>query len=204
MRLVILGGPGAGKGTQARRLCHQLGISEISTGDALRRAIALQTELGFQAQPYVEKGELVPDPILIEFMRQRLLQPDTAQGWLLEGYPRTAFQAEELDFLLEELEQRLDWAIYLEVSESVMMNRSVLRSQSLQIALSHESDGSHQDSLSKGNLRLDDHPEIVERRIELFYERTIPILEYYGYRQRLLTIKGDQLPAPSPPFQNRR
>ncbi len=194
MRLVILGGPGAGKGTQARRLCHQLGISEISTGDVLRRAIAKQTELGFQAQHYVEKGELVPDPILIEFMRQRLLQPDTAHGWLLEGYPRTAFQAEELDFLLEELEQRLDWAIYLEVSESVMMNRSVLRSQSLQIALSHSSDGSHQDIVSKGNLRLDDSPEIVERRIELFYERTIPILEYYGYRQRLLTIKGDQSP----------
>ena len=199
MRLVILGGPGAGKGTQARRLCHQLGICEISTGDVLRHAIASQTELGCQAKPYVEKGELVPDPILIEFIRQRLLQPDTAQGWLLEGYPRTAFQAEELDFLLEELEQRLDWAIYLEVSESVMMNRSVLRwlrppeaSQSLQIAPSHGSDGSHQDSLSKGNLRPDDHPEIVERRIELFHERTIPILEYYGYRQRLLTIKGDQ------------
>lgn len=199
MRLVILGGPGAGKGTQARRLCHQLGISEISTGDALRHAIASQSELGCQAQPYVEKGELVPDPILIEFMRQRLLQPDTHQGWLLEGYPRTAFQAEELDFLLEDLEQRLDWAIYLEVSESVMMNRSVKRSHRssepslcLQIAPSSPSDSSHQDRLSKGNLRSDDRPEIVQRRIELFHERTVPILEYYGYRQRLLTIQGDQ------------
>ncbi len=201
MRLVILGGPGAGKGTQARRLCHQLGISEISTGDALRNAIASQTELGCQAQPYVEKGELVPDPILIEFMRQRLLQPDTHRGWLLEGYPRTAFQAEELDFLLEDLEQRLDWAIYLEVSESVMMNRSVWRSfpppeplPNLQIASSSAPNGFHQDRRSKVTLRPDDRPEIVERRIELFYERTIPILEYYGYRQRLLTIKGDQPP----------
>jgi adenylate kinase len=81
---------------------------------------------------YVEKGELVPDPILIEFMRQRLLQPDAAKGrgWLLEGYPRTAFQAEELDFLLDELGQQLDWAIYLQVPESVMMSRSIARSRS--------------------------------------------------------------------------
>lgn len=178
MKLVILGGPGAGKGTQARQLCRQLGISEISTGNILREAIAAQTDLGRKAQPYVDKGELVPDEILIEFMRQRLLQPDTARGWLLEGYPRTAFQAEELDFLLEELNQQLDWAIYLEVPESVMLNRSVKRSPNPQ----------------DENSRLDDQPDIVKRRIHLFHERTVPILEYYGYRQRLLTINGNQPP----------
>ena len=184
MRLVILGGPGAGKGTQARLLCSQLSISEISTSDILRHAIASQTDLGRQAQVYVEKGELVPDPILIEFMRERLLQPDAAKGrgWLLEGYPRTAFQAEELDFLLEELEQHLDWAIYLQVPESVMMSRSIARSRTSKgLAFT-------------GEVRPDDHPEIVQRRLNLFHERTIPILEYYGYRQRLLTINGDQLP----------
>jgi len=184
VRLVILGGPGAGKGTQARQLCRQLSISEISTSDILRQAIASQTELGREAQVYVEKGELVPDPILIEFMRERLLQPDAAKGrgWLLEGYPRTAFQAEELDFLLEELEQHLDWAIYLQVPESVMMSRSIARSRSSKgLAFT-------------GEVRPDDHPEIVQRRIDLFHERTIPILEYYGYRQRLLTINGDQSP----------
>ena len=184
MRLVILGGPGAGKGTQARQLCRQLSISEISTSDILRHAIASQTDLGREAQVYVEKGELVPDPILIEFMRERLLQPDAAKGrgWLLEGYPRTAFQAEELDFLLEELEQHLDWAIYLQVPESVMMSRSIARSRTSKgLAFT-------------GEVRPDDHPEIVQRRIDLFHERTIPILEYYGYRQRLLTINGDQSP----------
>lgn len=184
MRLVILGGPGAGKGTQARLLCRQLSISEISTSDILRQAIASQTDLGRKARVYVEKGELVPDPILIEFMRQRLLQPDAAKGrgWLLEGYPRTAFQAEELDFLLEELEQHLDWAIYLQVPESVMMSRSIARSRSSKgLAFT-------------GEVRPDDHPEIVQRRLNLFHERTIPILEYYGYRQRLLTINGDQSP----------
>lgn len=170
MRLVILGGPGAGKGTLAARLCSQLSIPGIATGDILRQAIATATPLGLQAQPYVEKGELVPDPNMIEFMRQRLLQPDVTAGWLLDGYPRTAFQAEELDFLLDDLGQHLDWAIWLEVPESVLMSRSLERS------------------------RPDDLPEIVQRRIDLFQERTIPILEYYEHRQRLLTVNGDQTP----------
>ncbi len=181
MRLVILGGPGAGKGTQAQQLCRQLSISLVSTSDILRQAIASQTELGRQAQVYVEKGELVPDSILIEFMRQRLSQPDTAKCWLLEGYPRTAFQAEELDFLLEELDQQLHWAIYLEVPESVMMSRSLKRSRT-------------SPSIDAVDSRPDDHPEIVQRRLNLFSERLPLLLEYYGYHQRLLTINGDQSP----------
>lgn len=190
VRLVILGGPGAGKGTQARQLCSQLKLSEISTSDILRKAIASQDELGRQAKVYVEKGELVPDEIMIEFMRQRLLQPDTAHGWLLEGYPRTAFQAEELDFLLDDLVQQLNWAIYLEVPESVMMSRSIERLHSVCEVRSHPEKGIP----STREVRPDDHPEIVQRRIALFYERTIPILEYYGYRKRLLTINGNQPP----------
>ncbi|AFZ20286.1 adenylate kinase family protein [Allocoleopsis franciscana] len=187
MRLVILGGPGAGKGTQARKLCRQLAISEISTSDILRQAIASQSELGRQAQVYVDKGELVPDPILIEFMRNRLLQDDAkGKGWLLEGYPRTAFQAEELDFLLDDLEQQLDWAIYIEVPQSVMMDRCLGRTHSFQ--------GNPKGNNFVKDSRPDDQPEIIQRRLNLFYERTIPILEYYGYRKRLLTINGDQLP----------
>lgn len=180
MRLVILGGPGAGKGTQTQQLCRTLSLSEVSTSDMLREAIASQTDLGRQAQAYVEKGELVPDPILIQFIRQRLSQPDIARCWLLEGYPRTAFQAEELDFLLEELGQHLNWAIYLQVSESVMMNRSVERSRTLQDKAI--------------NSRLDDQPEIIQRRINLFHERLPLLLEYYGYHKRLLTINGEQSP----------
>lgn len=178
MRLVILGGPGAGKGTQAARLCSQLNIPWISTGDMLRSAIAAQNPLGIQAQPYVEKGELVPDPTLIEFMRSRLDQPDATKGWLFDGYPRTAFQAEELDFLLDDLGQALDWAIYLDVPPTVMKSRILGRASS-------DSDES---------CRLDDQPDIVERRIELFQERTIPILEYYEQRSRLLKVSGDQTP----------
>lgn len=189
MKLVILGGPGAGKGTQAQPLCRHLGISEISTSNILREAIASSTELGRQAKIYVEKGELVPDPILIEFMRTRITQPDATTGWLLEGYPRTAFQAEELDFLLDDLGLELDWAIYLQVTEAVMMSRCLGRNQSV-----GEASAPTFPSLPSSESRLDDQPQIIQRRINLFYERTMPMLEYYDYRQRLLTINADQSP----------
>lgn len=167
---MILGGPGAGKGTQAEGISQHLGIPSISTGEVLRNAIAYRTNLGEKARPYVEKGELVPDDIMIQFIRQRLLEPDVSDGWLLDGYPRTAFQAEELDFLLEDLGQQLNWAIYLNVPEDVLASRTIHRSRS------------------------DDKPLIIRRRIELFYQRTIPILEYYSPRDRLLDINGNQPP----------
>jgi adenylate kinase len=168
VRLVILGGSGAGKSTQAERICRHFDIPRISTGAVLRDAIANNSDLGQYAQPYVEKGELVPDELMIEFIRMRLCKSDVKAGWVLEGYPRTPFQAEELDFLLEDLGQKLNWAIYLQVPEAVMVNRSLGRSLP------------------------DDQPEIVQRRVELFYDRTVPILEYYDRRRRLLTIDGDQ------------
>ena len=170
MRLVILGGPGAGKGTQAKLLCSNLGIPCLDIGQILRQRIISETEVGQQAKPYVEQGELVPDEIMIQFVRQQLLEPNVAKGWLLDGYPRTAFQAEELDFLLEDLEQQLNWAIYFNVPEMVLKKRSLERS------------------------RADDQLGIIERRIELFYQRTIPILEYYEPRGRLLDINGEQPP----------
>ena len=170
MKLVILGGSGSGKSTQANMLCMDLNIPIISTGDILRKAISNSSDFGVRAQPYLEVGELVPDEVMIEFIRNRLKQPDVQRAWLLEGYPRTAFQAEELDFLLDELGQQLNWAVYLQVPEAVMVNRCLGRSLP------------------------DDRPEIVHRRIELFYDCTVPILEYYDRRRRLLTINGDQTP----------
>jgi adenylate kinase len=179
VKLVILGGSGSGKSTQAQRLCKHFEIPLISTGEILREVISGNesangygelNELKRNAQPFVLRGELVPDEMMIEFIKVRLSQQEVAPGWVLEGYPRTAFQAEELDFLLENLGEKLDWAIYLQVPEAVMVSRSLGRSLP------------------------DDQPEIVQRRIELFYDRTIPILEYYDRRRRLLTINGDDSP----------
>ncbi|MGD1909860.1 MAG: adenylate kinase family protein [Rivularia sp. (in: cyanobacteria)] len=170
MRLVVLGGSGSGKSTQSQKLAIHFDTPIISTGDILRQAISRLDELGRDAQSFVKTGELVPDETMIDLIRNRLRQPDISGGWVLEGYPRTAFQAEELDFLLDDLGQKLSWAIYLQVSETVMVNRSLGRSQT------------------------DDRPEIIQRRIKLFYERTVPILEYYDRRNRLLTINGDQSP----------
>lgn len=119
MRFVILGGSGSGKSTQAQRLCRHFDIPLISTGEILREAIELYSRFpnanlssnGRHVQPYVEKGELVPDETTINFIRTRLNKDDINNGWVLEGYPRTAFQAEELDFFLNDLQQKLDWAI---------------------------------------------------------------------------------------------
>ncbi len=170
MRIVLLGGPGAGKGTQAQRLSQQFQIPWLSTGDILRHEITTQSQLGQQAQPYLDRGELVPDELMIAFIRQRLLQPDTAHGWILDGYPRTAFQAEELDFLLDELAQRLNWAVLLEVTDTLLMQRSLSRS------------------------RGDDEPSIIQRRIQALFEQTLPMLDYYEQRQRLVRIDGSLSP----------
>ncbi|BAQ66440.1 adenylate kinase [Geminocystis sp. NIES-3709] len=163
----MLGGPGSGKGTQALKIAQDLDITIISTGNILRSAIISDDDLGKKAKEYVEKGELVPDRMMIEFMRKRLLQDDAAKGWVLEGYPRTAFQAEELDFLLDDLDQKINYAIYLNVSEETMIQRS----------------------LSRGN--IDDKLDILQKRIELFKQRTTPILEYYEYKHNLITVSGE-------------
>ena len=170
MRLVMLGGTGSGKGTQTNKLSTYLKIINISTGDILRQGIATGTDLGKKAQPYVDRGELVPDELMIQFIQARLLEPDIQTGWIVEGYPRTAFQAEELDFLLDKLKQKLDWAIYLKVSEAVMVKRSLDRGL------------------------FDDRMEVIERRLQNFQENTIPLLDYYNYRCKLLTIDGEQTP----------
>jgi adenylate kinase len=169
VRLVILGGSGSGKSTQGERLCDRFDIPLIST-DILHKAIACSADFGRHVESYIQQDKLVPDEIMMEFLLERLKKPDINNGWIIEGYPHNASKAEELDSLLDELGQALDWAIYLQVSEAVMVNRSL------------------------GGSLTDERLEIVHRRVELFYDRTIPILEYYDRRRRLLTINGDQMP----------
>ena len=168
MRLVLLGGPGAGKSTQSKFLCEKFQLQRVSVGEILRKAIADQSDLGKQAETYVNEGKLIPDPLIIEFMRDRLTQPDMANGWVLEGYPRTAFQAEELDFLLDDLQQTLNKAIYFKVDEQVLSERSQARGLT------------------------DDTPEAISERLKAFRESTEPILDYYAPRQKLLTIHAGQ------------
>lgn len=170
MRLLILGGPGSGKGTQLQRLSKALNLSAISVGEILRESIAKNNFLGVKAKSYVESGEFVPDEMMIQLMRLRLLQEDAHKGWLLEGYPRTAFQAEELEFLLEDFKQDLDGVIYLKLEEAIEIERSLARG------------------------RPDDTPAIVQRRIQSFTERTSPILEYYARRGKLIVIHAEKAP----------
>lgn len=167
----MLGGPGSGKGTQAQCIAQHFNLPIVSTGNMLREAIVKQDDLGTQAQEYLEQGELVPDTMMIQFIKRRLLEKDVAQGWILEGYPRTAFQAEELDFLLEDdLGQRINYAIYLQVSPETMVQRSLARGE------------------------VDDQKEIIDKRIELFHQRTKPILEYYQYKHTLIDLSGEETP----------
>ena len=170
MRLIILGGPGSGKGTQAAKLSQQFGIPAISTGAILRAEVAAGSELGQQVATTLEKGELVSDRRMIDLIEKRLSQPDALQGWILDGYPRTAFQAEELDFLLDKVGQQVDKAIWLEVPAAVLMVRSQNRGA------------------------IDDSPEALKRRIENLLKVTVPMLDYYDHRQRLLKVDGNQEP----------
>jgi adenylate kinase len=170
MRLVLLGGPGAGKGIQSHRLSQRLQVPGISTGNILRQAIASQDALGMEAEPYLKKGELLPDPMMINFIRSRLVQPDMERGWILEGYPRTAFQAEELDFLLEDLQQPLTCVIYLKIEEKVMIERSLTRSL------------------------VDDQPDVIQKRIDSFQEKIALLLDYYTGKKKLITLSAEDTP----------
>jgi adenylate kinase len=174
VKVVILGGPGAGKSTQADRLSQHLQVPCLSTGDLLRSSLqsvgesrAAGITWADRAKVYVERGELVPDELMIAFIRDRLSQPPYASGWVLEGYPRTAFQAEELDFLLDSLNHHLDWAIWLDVPETTLRSRC------------------------QGRSRPDDEPTILERRLHNLEEYTSPLLDYYGHQKRLLRINGE-------------
>jgi adenylate kinase len=167
VRLVLLGASGSGRTTQALRLQSLLNIPVISTSEILRLEMATETELGLEVKGFVDAGEFVPDLLMIALMRLRLEMEDTQKGWILEGYPRTAFQAEELDFLLDELGCPLDHAIYLQASEETLMQRSRSRGGS------------------------DDTIEVIQKRIEQFLDLTMPLLEYYGYKKKLLTVDSE-------------
>ncbi|NEQ79235.1 MAG: adenylate kinase [Moorea sp. SIO2I5] len=170
-RLIFLGPPGAGKGTQAKIVAEQLGIPHISTGEILRGAVRAKTLLGQKAQSYMDKGELVPDDLLIDLIRDRLNQPDAQKGWILDGFPRNVSQAHFLNDLLQELDQTLDGAINLEVPDQVLIDRLLERGR------------------KEG--RKDDNEETIRTRLEVYYNQTAPLVEFYREHSALKSINGD-------------
>ena len=164
MRLVLLGPPGAGKGTQAQIIAGELGVPAISTGDIFRANVSGQTELGLEAKVYMDAGDLVPDEITVAMVRDRLAEPDAKTGFLLDGFPRTIAQGEQLRGSLEQLGQRLDRVLELVVEEEELVHRLSGRRMLV--------DG-------EWVQRDDDRPETVRRRLEVYREQTAPLSGFY-------------------------
>jgi adenylate kinase len=164
MNVLLLGPQGAGKGTQAQRISAEYGVPHIATGDMLRAAIAAGTELGLRVKPIYDAGELVPDDLMIELIRERLGQDDAQDGFVLDGFPRTMAQAEALDAMLAEIDRDLDVVLELQIDdEGILIERMLKRAR------------------EEG--RADDTPESIRRRLDLYYRETQPLVEYYRSRR---------------------
>jgi adenylate kinase len=176
MRLILLGPPGAGKGTQAQRLVAKYGLVQLSTGDMLRAAVKAGTPVGVQAQEIMARGGLVPDDIVVRIITQRISEPDASKGFILDGFPRTVPQAVALDRMLEERGLSLDAVIDLRVDEAAMLKRIKNR-----IAEAH----------AQGQpLRKDDDPEVLPRRLAAYRNETAPLTSYYSLQGVLRTVDG--------------
>ena len=178
MRLILLGPPGAGKGTQAERIVADFGIPQLSTGDMLREAVELGTKTGLHAKEIMERGDLVPDDLVVAVVADRLDQPDAANGFILDGFPRTLAQAEALDNELYQRGLRLDAVLQLKVDESVLIDRVKARAQQ---------------TAARGEVvRSDDTPEVCERRLDVYRAQTTPVIDHYRSQGLLTSIDGLQ------------
>jgi adenylate kinase len=167
-RLIFLGPPGAGKGTQAALVAEVLGIPHISTGEILRSAVSQQTDLGVKAKGYMDRGELVPDQLILDMVRDRLTQPDTTNGWILDGFPRNVPQAEFLDLLLKGINQSYTHVVNLDVPDEILVARL----------------------LSRG--RADDNEAVIRNRLHVYREQTAPLIDFYQNRHHLVSVDGNQ------------
>lgn len=178
MRLIFLGPPGAGKGTQATRLVKKHGIPQLSTGDMLRAAVAAETPIGLQAKAVMESGGLVSDEIVIGIVADRIEEPDAAKGFILDGFPRTVAQAEALDKMLAEKELKLDLVLELQVDQTALVDRIVKRAE---------------EARANGEpVRKDDDPEIFRQRLDAYNRDTAIVAPYYRERGQLSAIDGMQ------------
>lgn len=197
--IVLLGGPGSGKGTQAEILVEELGLPQVSTGELFREHLKDGTELGSLAREYMDRGELVPDEVTIGMVRERLARPDCTSGALLDGFPRTILQAEGLDALLAEMEAELTVVPYIKVNRDTLLQRlagrwtcrqcstmyHVVFSPSLRAGICDRCGGQLYQ-------RADDTPETQLRRIDVYFEQTAELIEWYGKKGLLIEIDGEQ------------
>jgi adenylate kinase len=178
MRLILLGPPGAGKGTQAQRLVQKHGIVQLSTGDMLRAAVRAGTLVGLRAKAIMDRGELVPDDVVVTIVADRIAEPDATNGFILDGFPRTVPQAVALDKMLQEKGLKLDGVIELKVDAGILQNRVENRLR---------------EAAARGEpLRSDDDPEVLKRRLDAYREQTAPLVDYYRWQGSLKSVDGMQ------------
>jgi adenylate kinase len=197
MRIVLLGAPGAGKGTQAKKLVEKHGIPQISTGDILRKAVADGTTLGKEAKSYMDKGELVPDSVVIGLVKEKLTGDDCKKGFILDGFPRNTAQAEVLDKVLDETNIPLQVALCVDVDMDILMKRLTGRRTCRQCGQmyniyfsSPQKEGICDKCGGELYQRDDDKEETISRRLEVYEAQTAPLIEYYKNKGILKTVEG--------------
>lgn len=197
MRLVLLGAPGAGKGTQAKKLIEKYVIPQISTGDILRKAVADRTPLGKEAKSYMDKGELVPDSVVIGLVKERITQDDCKKGYILDGFPRNTSQAEALDKVLADMNAPLDIALSVDVNKADLLKRLTGRrtcescQQMYNIYFSSpKKDGVCDKCSGKLYQRDDDREETIKKRLDVYEAQTAPLIEYYSGKRILKSVRG--------------
>ena len=195
MNIVLLGGPGAGKGTQAAKLVEEFKTPHISTGDMLRAAVAAGTDLGKKAKKFMDAGELVPDDVIIGLVIDRLQEPDTDAGFILDGFPRTSAQAVALDAELGKLERPLDAALLIDVDPEVIVKRLCSRRMCRECGfIGSEADASCPKCGGEMYQRDDDNETTVRNRLEVYEKATSPLIDYYRGSELLVQIDGDRDP----------
>jgi adenylate kinase len=199
MKIILIGGPGAGKGTQAKMLCDKLQIPHISTGDILRANIKNNTDLGKEAKKYMDQGLLVPDELVVDLAVDRLKQEDCSNGYLLDGFPRTFPQAIALDESLESANEKIDYVINIEVADENIVRRMSGRRACPNCGATYHLE--HIPTKKEGIcdncdheliLRDDDKPETVLKRLKVYHEQTQPLIDYYMEKGNLVQINGSQ------------
>ncbi len=198
MRIVLLGAPGCGKGTQAKKLMEDRHIPQVSTGDMLREAVAAGTRFGLKAKTVMEAGNLVPDEVVLGIISERLARPDAADGFILDGFPRTTQQALDLEELLDQMGTPLDAAVLLDVDFDILMKRLTgrrtcsLTGKLLNVYFSPQEE---LDACTKAGGQLiqrdDDNEETIRNRLDVYRERTEPLVKFYRSRNKLRTIDAD-------------